>query len=123
MSSQCDFTTIKQLVKGYRISWIKSERNGEPLFVIDVILFLSKQNLSFRDHREDLRLKVAIVKTLTQGNFLETVKIIAESNPVMNEHLSDIQVRYRKNACQHTFLRLYNTSLFNVLEEKRKILF
>jgi len=49
-SSQCDFTTIKQLVKGYRI---KNERNGEPLFVIDVILFLSKQNLSFRGHREN----------------------------------------------------------------------
>jgi len=32
--------------------------------IIDVILFLSKQNLSFRNHREDLRLKVAIVKTL-----------------------------------------------------------
>jgi len=32
--------------------------------IIDVIFFLSKQNLSFRGHREDLRLKVAIVKTL-----------------------------------------------------------
>jgi len=31
---------------------------------IDVIFFLSKQNLSFGGHREDLRLQVAIVKTL-----------------------------------------------------------
>jgi len=27
-----------------------------------------------------------------QDNFLETVKLIAEYKPVMNEHLSDIQV-------------------------------
>jgi len=34
MSLHCDFTTIKQLVKRYRISWIKNERNGEPLVVL-----------------------------------------------------------------------------------------
>jgi len=39
----------------------------------------------FRDHREEFDSK-------KQGNnFLETVKIIAKCNPVMTEHLSDIQ--------------------------------
>jgi len=45
--------------------------------IIDVILFLRKQNLSFRGHRE---------------NVYSTVKIIARYNPVMTEHLSDSQV-------------------------------
>jgi len=53
--------------------------------IIDVILFLSKQNLSCRDHREDFDLK-------KQGNLLENVKLIAKYNPVMNEHLSGIQI-------------------------------
>jgi len=42
---------------------------------------------------------MAIVKTYDskkQGNFLETVKPIAEYNPVMNEHLSDIQVSKKR---------------------------
>jgi len=30
------------------------------------------------------------------GTFLETVKLIAEYNPVMNEHLSDIQVSKKR---------------------------
>jgi len=42
----------------------RTKRRAISRIIIDVIFFLSKQNLSFRDHREDLRLKVAIVKTL-----------------------------------------------------------
>ena len=42
---------------------------------------------------------MAIVKTddsTKQGNFIETLKLIAEYNPVMNEHLSDIQVSKKR---------------------------
>jgi len=53
--------------------------------IIDVTLFLNMQNLSYRGHRED-------VDSKHQGNFLETVKLIAEYNPVVNERLSDVQV-------------------------------
>jgi len=53
--------------------------------IIDVILFLSKQHLSFRGHREDFDSK-------KQSNFLETFKLSAKYNPVMNNHHSDIQV-------------------------------
>jgi len=61
--------------------------------VIDVILFLSKQNLSFRCHREDFDSKWPSWRlgSKNQGSFLETVKLIVEYNPVVNEHLSDIQ--------------------------------
>jgi len=42
----------------------KKWRAISRIIIIDVNFFLSKQNLFFRDHREDLQLKVAIVKTL-----------------------------------------------------------
>ena len=42
----------------------RTKRRAINGIIIDVIFFLSKQNLSFRGHREDLQLKVAIVKTL-----------------------------------------------------------
>jgi len=58
--------------------------------IIDVILFLSKIN--FRDHREEF-------DSQKQGNnFLETVKIIAEYNPCMTEHLSDTQVSKKRTS-------------------------
>jgi len=56
---------------------------------IDVILFLTKQNLYFRGHRECFDAK-------KQGNVLESVKLIADYNPVINEHLSDIQVSKKR---------------------------
>ena len=91
---------------------VKERKKWRAIICIthDVILFLSKQNLYFRGHREYFDSK-------KQGNFLESVKLIAKYNPVMNEHLSDI------NACQHTFLRLYKTVNLTSWEKKRKILF
>jgi len=61
--------------------------------LIDVIHSLDRQNLSFGGRNEYFDSK-------NQGNFLETVKLIAEYNHVMNKHHSDIQLS--KNACQHT---------------------
>ena len=52
----------------------------------------SKQAKSFfSGHLEDFDSK-------KQGNFLETVKTIAEYNPVMTEHLSDIQVSKKRTS-------------------------
>jgi len=88
---------------------VKERKKWRAIICIthDVILFLSKQNLYFRGHREYFDSK-------KQGNFLESVKLIAKYNPVMNEHLSDI------NACQHTFLRLYKTVNLTSGEESEK---
>jgi len=76
----------------------RTKRRVISRIIIDVILFLSKQNLSFRGHYEDLRLKVAIVKTLIhKTRYLSwNCEAIAEYNPVMNEHLSDIQVSKKR---------------------------
>ena len=51
--------------------------------VVDVILFLSKQNLPLRGHCEAF-------ESSNQGNFVETVKLLAKYSPVLSKHLSDI---------------------------------
>ena len=52
--------------------------------VVDVI-FLNKRNLPFREHREAF-------ESSNQGNFLETVKLLAKYSPVLSKHLSDIRI-------------------------------
>ena len=53
--------------------------------VIEVIKFLCKQNLPLRGHREDSNSR-------NQGNFLETLKLLAKYDAVIKEHLSVIQL-------------------------------
>jgi len=53
--------------------------------IFDVITFLSMQNLPFRRHRDTFKSK-------NQGNFLETVKLLAKYNPSPNKHLPAIQL-------------------------------
>jgi len=91
MSSHCNFTSIKHLIKGCRLSLHKERKKWRAIIriIIDVILFLSKQNLYFRGHRESSDSK-------KQGHFLESMKLIAKYNHVMNEYLSDIQVSKKR---------------------------
>ena len=53
--------------------------------VVDVILFLSKQNLPFRGHREAF-------ESSNQRNSVETVKLLAKYSPALSKHLSDIRI-------------------------------
>ena len=48
--------------------------------VVAVIKPLSKQNLPFHGHREDSNSR-------NQGNFLETLKLLANYSTVINEHI------------------------------------
>ncbi|XP_011163667.1 zinc finger MYM-type protein 1-like [Solenopsis invicta] len=48
--------------------------------ILDAILFLAKQNLSFRGHQESDSIN-------NSGNFLELIKLIGKYDPVMKEHL------------------------------------
>ena len=49
------------------------------------MLFLRKQNLPFRGHREAF-------ESNNQENFLETVKLLAKYGPVLSKHISDIRI-------------------------------
>ena len=53
--------------------------------VVAVIKFLSKQNLPFRGHREDS-------DSRNQGNFRETLKLLANYSTVISEHFANIEL-------------------------------
>ena len=57
--------------------------------VIAVIKFLSKQNLPFSGHRKDSKLR-------NQGNFLETLKLLANYSTIINEYIFGNQL-YKKD--------------------------
>ena len=64
----------------------EKNKRGEILHnVVEVIKFLCKQYFPLRGHREDFNSK-------NQGNFLETLKLLAKYNAVIKEHLSVIQL-------------------------------
>ena len=62
--------------------------------VVAVIKFLRKQNLPFRGHREDCNSR-------NQGNFLETLKLLANYSTVINEHIFGTRLSKK---CMTTYL-------------------
>ena len=80
----------------------------------NVILFLSKQNLPFRGHREAF-------ESNNQGNFLETVKLLAKYSPVLSKHLSDIRISkkmtttYPSPTIQNEFVLLLSKKVKSII--------
>ena len=85
--------------------------------IVDVILFLNKQNLSFREHRE-------VFKSNNQGNFLETVKLLAKYSPILSNHLSDIRISkkmtttYLSPTIRNEFALLFSKKVKNIILQK-----
>lgn len=52
--------------------------------LLQTTLFLAKQNLAFRGHREDF-------ESENRGNFLELIKLMAAYDPVLREHWSKLE--------------------------------
>ncbi|CAN7946090.1 unnamed protein product [Ixodes hexagonus] len=74
--------------------------------LLDITLFLAKQNLAFRGHRED---ELAANK----GNFLEMVEMLSKYDPVLKEHMLrlkestqkvKVSVSYLSPATQNEFI-------------------
>ena len=57
--------------------------------LIDVILFLAKQNMPFRGHRETKFSCLGKVEGVNDGNFLELVRLLAKYDAVLAKHLSE----------------------------------
>ena len=78
---------------------------------VEVIKFLCKQNFSLRDHREDSNSR-------NQGNFFETLKLLAKYNAVIKEHLSVIQLSSK--AMTTYFLQTIQNELIELFGRKVK---
>ncbi|XP_040275768.1 zinc finger MYM-type protein 1-like [Bufo bufo] len=57
--------------------------------LLDITLFLAKQNLAFRGHKED-------ESSLNKGNFLEMVEMLSKYDPVLKEHL----IKLKQHICK-----------------------
>ncbi|XP_061440730.1 zinc finger MYM-type protein 1-like [Rhineura floridana] len=57
--------------------------------LLDITLFLAKQNLAFHGHKED-------ESSLNKGNFLEMVEMLSKYDPVLKEHL----MRLKRSTCK-----------------------
>ena len=80
--------------------------------LLDITLFLAKQNLAFRGHKED-------ETSLNRGNFLELVDLLSKYDPVLKEHL----IRFKKSIGKKKTLLSFveNTkSIYNRLIEACK---
>ena len=60
--------------------------------VIDMVIFLGKQELSFRGHRELL----ANYPSVNTGNFLETLKYLTNYDDVIATHLAKVENDHRE---------------------------
>ena len=55
--------------------------------LLDIVLFLGKQNLSFRGHRETKFTCLGKDSVVNDGNFLEMVKLLGRYDAVLAKHL------------------------------------
>lgn len=75
---------------------------------VKIIKYLAKQNLPFRGHGESLHGE----PTSNRGNFLEAVHMMAESDPVLEEHLARMNtedkttVTYLSPQTQNEFIEI-----------------
>ncbi|XP_073445537.1 zinc finger MYM-type protein 1-like [Dendrobates tinctorius] len=58
--------------------------------LLDIVRFLSKQNLALRGHREDIHKDEEGQEN--RGNFLELVHLLAKYDPVLREHLVKVKL-------------------------------
>lgn len=73
--------SLQDQIKKEMKTWVKILEQ-----ILDAIMFLAKQNLSFRGHREN------IDNINNSGNFQELIKLIGKYDPVMKEHLVNIRL-------------------------------
>uniref|UniRef100_A0A667Y992 TTF-type domain-containing protein n=1 Tax=Myripristis murdjan TaxID=586833 RepID=A0A667Y992_9TELE len=83
-----DSTVVSELLKAERE---QIERNRRILHrLIDSTLFLARQNLAFRGHREYAGLGAP---SSNEGNFLELLKLMAQYDALLEEHMRNPATR------------------------------
>ncbi|XP_043476438.1 zinc finger MYM-type protein 1-like [Leptopilina heterotoma] len=83
--------------------------------LLDITLFLSKQNLAFRGHDES-------ENSTNRGNFLEMVKLLSKYDAVLKEHTMrlDRHASYLSPETQNEFLNVLASHVRNVLIQEIK---
>lgn len=88
--------------------------------IIDVLLYLARQNIAFRGHDESFL-------SINQGNFLELVKVISQYHPIMQQHLDKIQnkkknrLTYMSHDTQNCLLKILAEQIrLKILKEVQK---
>ena len=82
--------------------------------IVDVILFLSKQNFPFQRHGEAF-------ESNNQGSFLETAKLLAKYSPILSKYLSDICISkkmtttYLSPTIQNELVLFLNKKVKNII--------
>ncbi|KYM96678.1 Zinc finger MYM-type protein 1 [Cyphomyrmex costatus] len=111
--------SLQDQIKKEMKNWIKVLER-----ILDAIMFLAKQNLPFRGHRESID-----NINYNSGNFLELIKLIGKYDPVMKEHLVSIHsahqthlpISYLSPQIQNEFITLLARCVKDkILSEIRK---
>ena len=92
------------------------EKNRKILSsIIDVILYLAKQGLAFRGHREFQGLGCPSVN---EGNFLELIKLIAKNNTLLEQHLSkgDRNATYLSPGIQNELIQSLSNEILSLIK-------
>ena len=55
-------------------------------YIVDIVLLCTKQHIALRGHRDD-QVQFAEPPTLNEGNFIAILRLLAEGNTVLKEHL------------------------------------
>ena len=55
-------------------------------YIVDAVLLCTKQQIALRGHQDD-QVQFAEPPASNQGNFIAILRLLAESNPVLKEHL------------------------------------
>lgn len=82
--------------------------------LIDIVCFLAKQNLAFREHRESLR-----SGQMKAGNFLALVELMAKYDPVLKELVSKPEgtTKYLHHDIQNEFISIISEHIKKSLLE------
>ena len=82
--------------------------------LLDVTMFLAKQNLPFRGHRENMLSE-------NKGNFLQLIELLSKYDPVLREHLIKLeqssQSKSGKILTNYICITPHRMSLFPFCEE------
>lgn len=94
------------------------ERNGKILHrLIDITLFLARQGLAFRGHRAYAGLGAP---SLNEGNFLELLKLLAQYDALLEEHMRNPtgRVTYLSHQSQNELISaLASETLSSIITE------